>query len=76
MRATTMVSRRLDNPDDFVRIEIEAALQQDKRVIPVLVGEAQMPRGDQLPDTLRPFARRNAVRLTHERFRADTQASN
>jgi TolA-binding protein len=67
-------ARRLDNPDDFVRIEIEAALHQDKRVIPVLVGEAQMPRADQLPDTLRPFARRNAVRLTHERFRADTQA--
>ena len=67
-------ARCLDNPEDFVRIEIEAALQQDKRVIPVLVGQAQMPRTDQLPDTLRPFARRNAVRLTHERFRSDTGA--
>jgi outer membrane protein assembly factor BamD (BamD/ComL family) len=42
-------------------------------VIPVLVGEAQMPRPDELPEALRPLARRNAVRLTHERFRADTQ---
>jgi hypothetical protein len=67
-------ARRLDNPDDFVRIEIETALQQHKRVIPVLVGEARMPRADQLPDTMKPFARRNAVRLTHERFRSDTQA--
>jgi formylglycine-generating enzyme required for sulfatase activity len=67
-------ARRLDNPDDFVRIEIETALQQDKRVIPVLVGQAQMPSADQLPDTMKPFARRNAVRLTHERFRTDTQA--
>ena len=66
-------ARRLDNPDDFVRIEIETALRQDKRVIPVLVGQAQMPRPDDLPDTLRPLARRNAVRLTHERFRSDAQ---
>ncbi|MGC2122269.1 MAG: TIR domain-containing protein [Xanthobacteraceae bacterium] len=66
-------ARRLDDPDDFVRIEIVSALGQDKRVIPVLVGEAQMPRPDELPDALKPLARRNAVRLTHERFRADVQ---
>jgi hypothetical protein len=65
-------ARRLDNPADFVRIEIESALAQDKRVIPVLVGQAQMPRTDQLPETMKPFATRNAVRLTHERFRSDT----
>jgi formylglycine-generating enzyme required for sulfatase activity len=66
-------ARRLDNPDDFVRIEIESALKQDKRVIPVLVGEAQMPRADELPEAMKPLARRHAVRLTHERFRADSQ---
>jgi hypothetical protein len=65
--------RRLEDPDDFVRIEIESALTQGKRVIPVLVGDAVMPRPDELPQTLQPLARRNAVRLTHERFRADTQ---
>src|SRR5262249_19808776 len=65
--------RRLDSPDDFVRIEIESALNQGKRVIPVLVGDARMPTADELPETMRPLARRNAVRLTHERFRADTQ---
>jgi MFS transporter, SHS family, lactate transporter len=67
-------ARRLDNPDDFVRIEIESALAQDKRVIPVLVGQAAMPRADELPEPMKPLARRNAVRLTHERFRADTEA--
>ena len=65
--------RRLDSPDDFVRIEIESALTQGKRVIPVLVGDARMPAADELPETMRLLARRNAVRLTYERFRADTQ---
>jgi hypothetical protein len=65
--------RRLDDPDDFVRIEITSALNQGKRVIPVLVGEAQMPHPEQLPEALQLLARRNAVRLTHERFRADMQ---
>lgn len=63
--------RRLDDPDDFVRIEIASALNQDKRVIPVLVNDASMPRPEELPEVLRPLARRNAVRLTHERFRSD-----
>jgi hypothetical protein len=66
-------SRRLDDPNDFVRIEIESALRQGKRVIPVLVHDARMPRPDELPETIRPLSRRNAVRLTHERFRSDVQ---
>jgi formylglycine-generating enzyme required for sulfatase activity len=65
--------RRLDNPTDFVRVEIESALAQDKRVIPVLVGDARLPRADELPEAMKPLATRNAVRLTHERFRADAQ---
>ena len=36
--------RRLDDPDDFVRIEIEAALERGIRVIPVLVDGATMPK--------------------------------
>jgi hypothetical protein len=67
--------RRLHNPEDFVRIEIESALSQKKRVIPVLVNDAKMPRAEELPDTLRAFARCNAVRLAHERFRADGPVS-
>lgn len=63
-------ARRFDNPDDLVRIEIESAFQYSKCVIPVLIGQAQMPRSDQLPETITAFARLTAVRLTHERFRA------
>jgi formylglycine-generating enzyme required for sulfatase activity len=65
--------RRLDDPDDFVRIEITSALSQCKLVIPVLIGDTKMPRAADLPEPLRPLTRRNSVRLTHERFRADTQ---
>jgi TIR domain len=65
--------RRLDDPNDFVRIEIESALKLGKRVIPVLVNDAHMPRADQMPEAIRPLATRNAVRLTHERFRSDVQ---
>ena len=64
--------RRLLNQDDFVRIEISSAFRQNKRVIPILVNEARMPTADELPEPLEQLARCNAVRLTHERFRADT----
>lgn len=65
--------RRLDNPDDFVRIEIAIALLLGKRIIPVLVNEAHMPAADALPEHLKPLARRNAIRLTHEQFKAGAQ---
>jgi hypothetical protein len=64
-------ARRLDNPDDYVRLEIGAALQRDIRVIPVLVDGAPVPNRDSLPEPLKPLTRRNAVRLDHERFGAE-----
>jgi TIR domain len=42
--------RRLDDPNDFVRLEIKAALERYIRVIPVLVREADMPSRGELPD--------------------------
>jgi TRAP-type C4-dicarboxylate transport system substrate-binding protein len=65
--------RRLDDSNDFVRLEIAAALKRNIRVIPVLVQGAKMPGGDSLPEDLKELAFRNAVELTHARWDSDTQ---
>jgi hypothetical protein len=64
--------RRLDDSADFVRREIEAALQRGIRVIPILVDGAPMPRSEQLPPSLVTLSRRQAVVLSPERFQDDT----
>jgi hypothetical protein len=64
--------RRLDDPGDLVRLAIEAALARNVRVIPVLVGGARMPRADELPPSLAPLARRQALELSASRFELDT----
>ena len=53
--------RRLDDPGDFVRIEIEAALSRQIPVIPVLVGEAPVPPAEELPESLRGLSFRNGL---------------
>jgi len=53
--------RRLEDPDDFVRIELEAALAREVPVVPVLVGHAAMPATGQLPGSLTTLAFRQAV---------------
>ena len=64
-------SRRIDNAGDFVRLEIEAALARNIRVVPVLVGGARMPRADDLPASLATLARRQALELSPDRFASD-----
>ena len=64
--------RRLDDPDDFVRLEIEAALTRNVRVIPILVDGAKMPHADELPDSLVKLVRRQALELSPARFEFDT----
>jgi hypothetical protein len=55
--------RRLDDEEDFVRMEIVAALRRKILVIPVLVGGARMPGRHDLPEALAPLSRRNAIEL-------------
>lgn len=64
--------RRLDDPDDFVRLEIKAALDTQRRVIPVLVDNAKMPDAEQLPPPLKRLAGLHAVPLSDERWDYDT----
>ncbi len=65
--------RRLDNPDDFVRLEIAKALERSIRVIPVLVDGASMPRSSDLPPVLASLARRNAIELSNARWAFDVE---
>jgi TIR domain len=66
-------ARRLDDTNDFVRMELVSALRRDIPVIPVLVRGAKMPNAEQLPDDLKELAYRNAVELTHARWKSDVQ---
>ncbi len=56
-------SRRIDDPADFVRVEIQVALDRGIPVIPVLVGSASMPATDKLPAALQTLAFRNGMEL-------------
>ena len=63
--------RRLDQAGDWVRLEIATALQRGVRVIPVLLEQAQMPAEAELPDDLKPLARRQAISLSDARWQSD-----
>lgn len=63
--------RRLDDPRDFVRLEIETALQRDVRVIPVLVGGADMPTPEALPPSINRLAYRQATEISDTRWDYD-----
>jgi len=63
--------RRLENPADFVRLELASALRQGIRMIPVLVQHASMPNPEDLPEPLKELARRNAIELADDRWGYD-----
>jgi hypothetical protein len=69
----TTGGRRLEDPQDFVRLELASALRRDIPVVPVLVRGAKMPLVERLPDDLKDLAFRNAVELTHARWKSDVQ---
>jgi TIR domain len=63
--------RRLDDANDFVRLETAAALSRDIPVVPVLVQDAVMPTEQDLPEVLKELAFRNGTELTHARWDSD-----
>jgi hypothetical protein len=55
--------RRLDDPADYVRVELLSALQRNIPVVPVLVGGASMPPEEALPRELRKLAEQQAAEV-------------
>jgi hypothetical protein len=65
--------RRLEQPNDHVRVEIETALQRRMPIVPVLVDGASMPDEAELPDSIKGLARRNACELSNQRWKFDME---
>ena len=64
-------TRRLEDPNDFVALEISSALKREVPVIPVLVHDAKMPAASLLPESLKSFAFHNSVEISHARWASD-----
>jgi hypothetical protein len=65
--------RRIDDAQDFVRLEVALALDSVARVVPVLLPGASMPGEQSLPEALKPLARRNAMSLSDAHWDADIE---
>jgi hypothetical protein len=63
---------RINDPNDWVRLEVSTALQRNIRVVPVLVDGATLPKQEQLPQDLQPLLRRQAIEISNKRWRYDT----
>ncbi len=58
--------------NDYVRVEIESALNREIPVVPLLIGEAQMPKASELPDSLRQLAYCHGFKIDpRKRFESD-----
>ncbi|MFK7994591.1 MAG: toll/interleukin-1 receptor domain-containing protein [Granulosicoccus sp.] len=64
---------RIHHPDDWVRREIEAALSRGIWTLPILVGNATMPSAEELPDTLLPFSKVQAVTMSDRHWDRDLE---
>lgn len=60
--------RRLFEPNDFVRIEVEQALKKKIKVFPVLVDNAVMPAEHELPMSIKSLSRLHALSLSSKDF--------
>ena len=69
MGTNSQGKRRIDDPADYVRVEIESALKRNIPVIPVLVEEATMPSPADLPSAIESIAFRNAAEIRAGRDR-------
>jgi hypothetical protein len=67
-------SRRIDDPGDFVRLEVASGLKRPElKMIPALISGAKMLGPSALPDDLKDLSRRNAIELSDTRWREDVE---
>ena len=67
-------TRRIDLPDDFVRLEIESALKRNIRVIPLLIDNASMPAAESLPASMMTLANRHGITISQDpHFHSDME---
>ncbi|MDQ2932031.1 MAG: toll/interleukin-1 receptor domain-containing protein, partial [Gemmatimonadota bacterium] len=68
-------TRRIDDPGDFVRLEVASALRRGTglRLIPALIQGAKMPAPTSLPEELKELSRRNAIEMSDLRWREDVE---
>ncbi|MGH3104582.1 MAG: toll/interleukin-1 receptor domain-containing protein [Gaiellaceae bacterium] len=62
---------RLDDPHDYVRLELETALRSNIRIVPILVGNAEMPNSEDLPASLAKLNRRQLFMLSDAHWQRD-----
>jgi hypothetical protein len=62
---------RIQQPGDYVRLEIESAFESGIKVIPILTSGVSMPDRNMLIPSLRPLLNRHAIGLSHESFESD-----
>lgn len=65
--------KRLHEPDDVLRLEIEQAIHTDVIIIPLLIDDAKMPAAEDLPVTLRTLTHYNSLKLSARTFRRDVE---
>jgi hypothetical protein len=68
-RWLALLKERATSNSDYVVIELELALKEEKKIVPVLIGNANMPRAEELPEAIRELSTRQAVRIRDEAFR-------
>lgn len=63
--------RRLDDPMNYVRMEIESSLNRGLTIIPVIVDPAKPPMEEELPDSLKRLSRRQGFIIRQEHLEVD-----
>ena len=67
------IQRRAEDPKDFVRIEIEAALARKIPLVPIFLDGTLMPDEAELPASIRALSRRNGIELRRASFDANVE---